>query len=525
MLRILGSPKRVCQGLTRRDTLRVGGLGFAGLALDQILALQDRSRRSAAGDSMAGVTPVAAASATSPAGSPSGSVNSLGSSFGRAKSVILIHLYGAPSQLEWVDPKPDAPREIRGDLGVIPSKLSGCQVGELFPRFAQVLDRCTVLRSLTHPYPIHGVAYALTGTPAIDVAMELAPRDPRHWPFFGSAVAYVDEQRRPAFPSVPSNIALPFRFSSKRVGEVPRAGPYGGFLGSAYDPLFTDFVGEATKSLRKTLRDMEYTGNDPYIGCSDDARFVVPAATALPAEVTLDRIRDRRSLLEQLNAARQPLERFAATRQLSRHQQAALSLIESPRLAEALDLRREDPAVRDSYGPTLFGKSCLAARRLVEAGARVVSVFWDEFGLAGMGWDTHWNHYPRMKVELCPGLDHGWQGLIADLDQRGLLDETLVVCTSEHGRTPKLNSAVGAGRDHWSQVYSTVIAGGGTARGRIVGKSDRHAAEVADLPLSPKDLLATMYHLLGIDPHLRIHDPTGRPQPLVDGRVITEALS
>jgi hypothetical protein len=144
-------------------------------------------------------------------------VNSLGSSFGRAKSVILIHLYGAPSQLEWVDPKPDAPREIRGELGVIPSKLSGCQVGELFPRFAQVLDRCTVLRSLTHPYPIHGVAYALTGTPAIDVAMELAPRDPRHWPFFGSAVAYVDEQRRPAFPSVP--------FQQQKGGRSPAGRP------------------------------------------------------------------------------------------------------------------------------------------------------------------------------------------------------------------------------------------------------------------------------------------------------------
>lgn len=498
MLRVLGSPKRLCSGVTRRDMLRVGGLGLAGLSLPQILTLQQ------------------AATASGVERPPS---------FGKAKSVILIHLYGAPSQLEWVDPKPDAPREVRGDLGVIPSRLAGCNVGELFPQFGQVLDRCTVLRSLTHPYPIHGVAFALTGVPVIDVGMELSPRDPRHWPFFGSAVEFLESRRQSAPPSVPRNIALPFRFSSKRVGEVPRAGPYGGFLGSNYDPLFTDFVGAATKGIRKTLRDLEFTGNDPYIGCSDESHFTVSAACALTGEVTLDRLHGRRTLLEQFNTARRSLESFAVTRKLSQQQHAALAILESPRLAEALDVRREESRVRELYGPTLFGKSCLAARRLVEAGARVVSVFWDEFGLAGMGWDTHWNHYQRMKEELCPGLDRGWYGLITDLDQRGLLDETLVVCTSEHGRTPKLNSAPGAGRDHWAQVYSSVIAGGGAARGRVVGASDRHAAEVADLPLSPKDLLATMYHLLGIDPHTPLVDPTGRSLPLVEGRVISESLA
>lgn len=498
MLRVLGSPKKLCGGPTRRDLLRVGGLGFAGLSLPDLLRLREVS---------------AAAEADRPA------------SFGRAKSVILIHLYGAPSQLEWVDPKPNAPREVRGELGVIPSRLPDCDVGELFPQFGQVLDRCTVLRSLTHPYPIHGVAFALTGVPVIDVGMELAPRDPRHWPFFGSAVEYIESLRQSTPPAIPRNIALPFRFSSKRVGEVPRAGPYGGFLGSSFDPLFSDFVGTATRGIRKTLRDLEYTGNDPYIACSDDSHFTVPAACGLTGEITLDRMNGRRTLLEQFNAARRPLDQFAAPRKLTQQQQAALAILQSPRLSEALDLRREDAGVRELYGPSLFGKSCLAARRLVEAGAKVVSVFWDEFGLAGMGWDTHWNHYQRMREELCPGLDRGWYGLITDLDQRGLLDDTLVVCTSEHGRTPKINSAQGAGRDHWSLVYSSVIAGGGTARGRVVGASDRQAGEVADLPLSPKDLLATMYHLLGIDPQTRIGDPTGRTMPLVEGRVITEAIA
>jgi arylsulfatase A-like enzyme len=146
-------------------------------------------------------------------------------------------------------------------------------------------------------------------------------------------------------------------------------------------------------------------------------------------------------------------------------------------------------------------------------------------GLAGTGWDTHWNHYPRMRNELCPGFDMGWYGLITDVDQRGLLDETLVVCTSEHGRTPKLNSQKGGGRDHWSQVYTSLIAGAGITRGHIVGASDKHGSDVADRPISPKDLLATMYHLLGIDPHLTIADRTSRPLPLVDGQLIVGALA
>src|SRR5262245_53356911 len=206
MLRILGGSKQLCGGLSRRDWLRVGGLGLAGLTLPQVLALQEASGREGPREK----------------------------SFGRAKAIILIHLYGSPSQMEWVDPKPDAPVEVRGQFGVIPSSLPGCNVGELFPQMAKVMDRTTVLRSLTHPYPIHGVAYALTGVPAIDVAMELSPHDSRHWPYFGSVVEYLQAATNgraastaPGHASpIPSNIALPFRFSTQRIGEVPRAGPY-----------------------------------------------------------------------------------------------------------------------------------------------------------------------------------------------------------------------------------------------------------------------------------------------------------
>ncbi|MCI0358569.1 MAG: DUF1501 domain-containing protein [Planctomycetaceae bacterium] len=501
MLRILGSARQLCQGMTRRDMLRVGGLGLAGLSLPQVLALQEAS----AGDG-----------------------KDHGRAFGKAKAVILIHLYGSPSQLEWVDCKPEAPAEIRGELGVIPSSLPGCPVCELFPNMAKVMDRTTVLRSLTHPYPIHGVAYALTGVPAIDVNMELAPYDSKHWPFFGSVVEYVEGRRNPtlaAGAAVPSNIALPFRFSTKRVGEVPRAGPYAAFLGSQYDPLWADFVGQANKGITKTLRDMTYTDHDPYVGIADGSYFVVPSASSLLDELTLNRLDRRKSLLSQLNQGLPALVHSAAGRALSKHQQSALALLESPKLAEALDLRREPDATRGLYGQSLFGQSCLAARRLVEAGSRVVSVFWDEFGLAGSGWDTHWNHYPRMRQELAPGFDIGWYGLITDLDRRGMLDDVLVVCTSEHGRTPHMNSAVGGGRDHWSRAYSSLIAGAGIARGKIVGATDKHASDVSDKPISPKDLLATMYHLLGIDPHFLIADRQGRPLPLVEGAVIGEALA
>jgi hypothetical protein len=482
--------------MTRREMLRVGGLGFAGLGLADFLTLREAS---AGGDRPA--------------------------SFGRAKSVILIHLYGAPSQLEWADMKPDAPLEIRGELKGIPSSLPGCHVCELLPNHAKVMDRVTVLRSLTHPHPIHGVAYALTGIPAIEVAMELSPRDARHWPFFGSVVDYVESRAGSRPSDMPRNVAMPFRFSSRRRGEVARAGPYAAFLGSEYDPLWTEFAGTATRGHEKTLRDMVFTDNDPYMGVADDCRFFIPEATRNESELTLDRLHRRKSLLAQLNEALPRLGEAEAGRELSRHQQAALSILESDRLARALDVRLESETTRRLYGDTLFGQSCLAARRLVEAGTRVATVFWDEYGLAGTGWDTHWNHYPRMKNELCPGFDRGWYGLISDLDQRGLLDETLVVCTSEHGRTPKINSQKGGGRDHWSRVYTSLIAGAGVKRGHIVGASDKHGSDVADQPISPKDLLATMYHLLGIDPHLTIHDRAGRPLPLVDGKLIDDALA
>lgn len=501
MLRVLGSPKKFCDGVTRRDLMRIGGLGLAGLSLPQITRLQE-------------------ASANDAGAHPPG--------FGKAKSVILIHLYGSPSQLEWCDQKPNAPVEIRGEFGSIPSSLPGCLVCDLMPNFAKVTDRCTILRSLTHPYPIHGVAFALTGIPVIDVQMELAPHDPRHWPFFGSTVEFVDRRSKgpsSALASIPPNMALPWKMSSRRKGEVSRAGPYASFLGSEYDPLWVEFQGEANKGYIKTLNTMKYTDNDPYVGIADGGRFVVPSAMRDESELSLNRLNHRKSLLAQFNDIRPQLVSSKSGKAYDKHQQSALSLLESPKLAESLEVSRESEATRAMYGKTVFGQSLLAARRLVEAGTRVATVFWDEFGLAGSGWDTHWDHFGRMKNELCPGFDQGFYGLITDLDQRGLLDETLVVCTSEHGRTPSIASVPGGGRDHWSRVYTSVIAGGGTKRGMIVGASDAKGGDVAERPISPKDLLATMYHLLGIDHHQLVHDRAGRPHPLVEAEVIHEAIA
>ena len=496
MLRVLGNPKRLCNGTTRRDFLLASGLGALGFAgSGQAGSASDRSSSDA--------------------------------HFGRAKSCILLFLYGSPSQLELADMKPNAPEEIRGELKPIRSTLPGCDVCELLPHTSRVMHNVTVVRSLTHKYPIHGVAYATTSIPEIDVAMELSPHDGRHWPFIGSVVSYLERRNDPATlkKPVPDNVALPWPFSSQRTGEVHRAGPYAAFLGGAYNPHFTTFQGKATAKITKTLTDTTKEFDEPYVGTSPESYFTLGGDTT--GGITLDRLDTRKSLLDQMEDLRRKGSQLTSGFEaVDEYRQMAHSLLGSEKLRHALDVRREPGKVRESYGHTVFGQGCLAARRLVEAGSRFVTVFWDEFGLAGSGWDTHWEHYPRMKNELMPGFDRGFSGLVADLDQRGMLDDTLVVVLSEHGRTPKISKAKGGGRDHWSQAYSALFAGGGVARGRVVGKTDSIGGTVADRPVSPKDVLATIYHLLGHDLETTLTDKTNRPVPLVpNGQVIRDILA
>jgi hypothetical protein len=502
MLRVLSSPKRLCDGVTRRDLLQVGGLTFGGLGLSQLLGQQAQA------------TPADNAK--------------VAASFGKAKQCIVLFLYGSPSQLETFDMKPNAPLEVRGTIEPIASSLPGLDVAELLPEMAKVMDRTSVIRSCTHEYPLHGVAHAMTGVPIIDVAMELNPRDERHQPYFGSCVEYVDRQRRGGQPDeFLQNVALPFPFSSKRTDQPFRAGPYAAYLGDSYDPIWTEFVGDGTKVLRKE-RDggFWFEGPEPYLGTTHDSHFRLAAVEPLP-NLTLDRLHLRRSLVEQFDRSRRDLERTRAGETMTSFQQMAYSLVGSEKVRDALDVRLEPESLRELYGHTLFGQSCLTARRLLEAGTRLVSVFWDEYGLAGDAWDTHFEHFPRMIDQLCPGLDKAVSGLILDLEQRGMLDETLVVLISEHGRTPRINGAKGGGRDHWSRAYSTLMAGGGITRGNVVGATDEVAGEVADRPVSPKSILKTMYHLLGIDPEMTIADFGGRPIPLVphEAEVVPELLA
>ena len=447
-------------------------------------------------------------------------------SFGRAKACILLFPYGSPPQHEMFDPKPDAPPEIQGEMKSIATCMPGLRIGEGLPDVAKIMDRLTVVRSMTHPYPEHGVAYAVSGIPTYTPALEAAPRDARHWPFIGSVVDFVEERRGGGrIPSVPRNVGLPWLLNSKTDLNVS-AGPYAAFLGQGYDPVWTDFDGPGTKSAPHYTADQKRTFLDPFAETTFAGRFRISSlghdSTDLPGE----RLRSRQTLLRRFDSLRRKADDRGRDA-LDKRRSMAFAMLTSGKMRETLDLERESLTVRERYGPTVFGQSCLAARRLVEAGSKFVTVFWDGFGqFSGCAWDTHSNHYPRLKEYLLPGFDRAYPALIRDLESRGLLDTTLVLWMSEHGRTPRIDSKPkGAGRHHWSKAYSVVLAGGGTPRGKVVGSTDKHAGEVKDTPISPKDILATAFHLLGIDPETTVSDVLGRPMPIAgEGRVRAELL-
>ncbi len=469
---------------TRRDCLLAGGLGALGLA------------RLRAGAPMSGP-------------------------FGRAKACILLFPYGSPPQHETFDPKPDAPAEIQGELKSIATNVTGVRIGEGLPQIANVMDRVTIVRSVTHPYPEHGVAYAVSGIPVYTPDLETRPRDSRHWPFIGSIVDYLETKRTGnPVPEVPRNVGLPWLVNS-HTDLLVSAGPYAAFLGQGYDPVWTDFDGVGKKIAPHYTDGQTKDFHDPFALCGPEGRFRLSTVAERPADLTAQRFHDRQSLLAQ----------FDVTRSSDAHdkfRQMAASLVTSSRMREALDVGREPPSVREQYGYTLFGQSCLVARRLVEAGSKFVSVFWDGFGQFGnCGWDTHNNHYPRLKEYLLPGFDRAYPTLLTDLEQRGLLDETLVLWLSEHGRTPRIDSKPkGAGRHHWSRAYSVALAGAGIARGRVVGSTDKIGGDVREVPVSPKDLLATAFYLLGIDPGTTVPDRQGKPSPIAgEGRVRPEVFA
>lgn len=503
MLAIHGSPRRLCDGVTRRDLLQIGGLAPLGLTL---------------GDTLTGSTTRVQAAETS----------------GSAKACILLFLFGSPPQHETFDPKPHAAAEVQGEMGAISTSVPGVQIGEGLPRIASMADRLTIVRSMTHPFPVHGVAYALSGMPTYTPAIESRPRDPQHWPFMGSVVDWLEARRNSGSPGdntidaaavMPRNLGLPWKFGSQCT--LPTlAGPYGAFLGSKHDPLWTDFTGTGAAVAPRLTDNQTQEVRDPFLQLASGGKFQLSPESRLPEDVHTRRLDARRLLLDQFDTSRRDLDRSRAVQSFSANQQRAFSLLTSSRVRDALDLDRETRQSRDAYGPTLFGQACLAARRLVEAGAKFVSVFWDPFGpFGGSVWDTHANHFPRLKQYLLPVFDQSYSALIGDLEQRGLLDSTVVLCTSEHGRTPKIDSKPkGGARHHWSRAYSSVFAGGGMAAGRVVGQTDAIAGDVVSTPVSPKDMQATTYSLLGYDPASRMPDRSGRPHFLAGDGIVRQEL-
>ena len=431
--------------------------------------------------------------------------------FGKAKACIVLYIYGAWSQLDTFDPKPAAPEEICGEFSSISTNVPGLQICEHLPLTAEVVDRCTIVRSMSHPNPIHNAAYTLTGNP-FTTALEGRQRHPDHWPYFGGAVDFLESRSRRGSEKsfVPANVGLPWVQSSRSVPNK-RAGTFGGFLGSAYDPLWAEFSGTSP-------------AGDPFRAITPQGRFSFSEEHV--DEITLDVIDRRRSLLAQLENQMRWLEKTSAGRSYGRNRQLAFELAQADRMRDALHIDREPMSLRERYGMTLFGQASLCARRLVESGVKTVTVVWDEYARSDESWDTHFDHHPRMKEFLLPGFDRAYSALLLDLEARGMLDDTLVLCLSEHGRTPKFfEISKGIGRDHWSQAYSQIFAGGGIAEGRVIGATDEIAAYPTDNPLSPKDVLCTAYHLLGIDPRTKISDQQGRMWPLVGhGRVVEEML-
>lgn len=498
MFRVLGGPKRLCNGVTRRDLLSAGGLGLLGVGLPSLsqtaLALPSESSE----ETLPG--------------------------FGRAKNVILLYLFGGPSHLETLDMKPQAPVEIRGQLQAIESSLPGLHLCEHLPHMAGVMDQVTVVRSLNHPWNFHGMQYATTGAPEGSVPLEETLPHPMHQPYLGSVVNYYDQLRHGPKRSgtVPDNIILPFLLSTRRPA-ARYTPPFGSYLGSQFDPIWTEFRGKATRSMVRRSHGPATEIHDPYLGLERDCQFLIAAEADMPVEVTIDRLNRRRSLLEQIEDMRRNADRQASRGVLDQKRDLAFSLLDSPAIRDAFDLDRESAATRDAYGMSLFGQSTLQARRLVEAGCRFVTVVWDEFGQLNAGWDTHVDHYNRLKGELLPGLDLAFSTLIHELEDRGLLDDTLVLVMNEMGRTPKFE---GEGRGHWGRAYTNFFAGAGVKQGNIIGRTDAIGASIADRPLTAKDILATIYHLIGINPYSTLPDRLSRPVPLChDGKIVPEMLA
>ncbi len=439
-------------GLSRRGFLQAGGLAALGLGMPTLLRAEQGGNRP------------------------------------RARSCLLVYCFGGFSHIDMCDMKPDAPAEIRGEFRPIPTAVPGLDFCELMPGMARVADTLTVVRSMTHDRNVHGgaVGFVLTGTRTLDPGIP-GVRGPDatlgDHPTFGAAAA----RFRPADGSVPSAVTLPCTMIDGQGRFVP--GQTAGLLGGTFDPWFL-------------------SGDPSAKG------FRVDGLT-LPHGLDDARMQGRRRLLDVVDAQIQGLDRVASVAKRDSYVDRAFSILTSPRTRAAFEIGSEPDALRDRYGRNRFGQSCLLARRLIEAGVRFVQVNMGNDLNGDYGWDTHDKNFPRMREKLLPKFDPAVATLLEDMDDRGLLDETLVVIMGEFGRKARIQP--NGGRDHWPQCYSLFLAGAGVRRGSVFGSSDKDASYPASDPVTPEQLAATLYDALGIDPSTELRDLQGRPSPLVRG--------
>ena len=449
--------------ISRRKALSVGGLGMLGVTLPKILHASE----------------------------------ALAAKPGRAKSVIFLYQFGGPSHLDTFDPKPEAPAGVRSHFDVIDTAAAGIRICDQLPRMAAVMNEVSLARTVYHTMKNHNSAsyYALTGhAPPLD---DIRLRDTLDlFPAYGSVV----DRLAPVSNGMPSFVAFPHII---RDGEVT-PGQHASFLGKAHDPLLVT--------------------SDP-----NDAGFSLPELS-LPGGVTMERLQNRREMQQLINRQARMFDYSVAARGLDAYYEKTLSMLNSTRVREAFNLEAEPKSVRERYGRTTYGQSCLLARRLVESGVKFVNVYFANNigGQSNMGgWDTHgFNNtrmYPILRDYQLPITDQTLPTLILDLKERGLLDETLIVWMGEFGRTPKINDNIS--RDHWPQCYTVLLAGGGAKRGFVHGTSDKQAAYPDKDPVLLDDLTATVFALLGIDPHTEVRDKLNRPLPVSAGRIVTDLMA
>ncbi len=458
---------KLCDQVVRREVLRAGGLGICGLSLPQLLASSS------------------AQAATSTA------------SGGRAKSCIVLFLMGGPPQHSTWDPKPLAPDNVRGEIAPISTAIPGVQFGELMPKLAQRADKLAVLRAMSTFDNAHSSSgyYMLTGRPHAPMNAEnVNPGAPNDWPNWGSVVQRLTEPRG----HLPGAVRLPNQIFNTDGSVWP--GQDGGMLGRSIDPwLFR------------------------CQPASPDYRI---SEFQLPENISLDRLASRRDLVRSLDQSLAAARSETKVGSFATQQERAYGLLASSASRGAFDLSLETPETRARYGNTQFGQSCLLARRLIEADVRLVQVNWfrgpDEPSNAPC-WDSHVNESDRLRNVLVPPTDNAFSALLDDLSDRGRLDETLVVCMSEFGRSPRMNGS--AGRDHWGPVFSVALAGGGIKGGVVHGASDEIGAYPKQGVVKPEDLTATIFHCLGFTPETEFHDTLGRPYAISRGRPIEQILA